>query len=114
MALVNYDPSAGGPSQGAAIDQMKGADDMQTVFEQGQTNAKLGQINDQQAMFARPQLASTLGATGQFNSSAAAMARSQQDTDFANQRFDISSQFARTQADMKRQEVFAGLGIMLG
>jgi hypothetical protein len=114
MAIAPYDASAGGPSSAATLDTMQAADNMQTTFERGQKTQKLGQLNIQQQDFSRPALESSLGATGQYNSGAANTARSEQNFQFDSQRADISSAFARTQMEMKRNEIFAGMGLILG
>jgi aminopeptidase N len=114
MALAPYDASAGGPSSAAILDQTMASDNAQSIFDTKQMNIKLGQQNTEQDTFARPQLESSLGATGQFNSGAARLAEAHQAIGFDSARNDITSAFARTQMDMKRQEVFAGLGLVLG
>lgn len=113
MALAPYDTSAGGPSQGAQLTQMLAGDTMQTTFDRGQKNDMLRRSNTQETMFDKPQLESSMGATGQYNSGAARLAESKQGFDFMNQRADISSAFARSQMEMKRNEIFAGLGLIL-
>jgi hypothetical protein len=113
MAIAPYDPSAGGPSQGAAMDQMAAVDKMQSAQNQTDYSQGLYQSDKQFNQVTFPQLQSSMGATGQFYSTARNTAEQSADRQHQFQDASLASTFNRAQIDLKRQEVFAAMGLIL-
>lgn len=60
-----------------------------------------------------PQLESSLGATGQFYSTAARKSEGQAQLAYKNQMADLQTGFNRAHMDLKRQEAFAAIGLII-
>lgn len=113
MSVVNYNPGADGPSSGAQLSQIAASNTQETTIGTADKNRKLGYLDQQYSSFDRPALESTLGANGQYNSGARGHAEDKLSMDFTNASGDVISAFSKAQADMQRQQVFAGLGMIL-
>lgn len=113
MAIAPYDPSAGGPSQGAAIDTMAYQNGITDSANRTDRDTAQGRLTEQYKDVTQPQLESSLGATGQFYSGAARKAEGQSQLQFQNQYADIETAFNRAHMDLKRQEAFAAIGLIL-
>ena len=113
MAIAPYDPSSGGPSQAAAIDTMAYQNNITDAANRTDLMTQQGRLTNQYTDVAKPQLLSSLGATGQFYSTAASKAVAQQQIGYQNQMSDLQTAFDRAHMDLKRQEAFASIGLIL-
>lgn len=114
MPLASYSAGSLGPSPGAAIDTLKAQDTQTNAFNQADLNVNSGFLKDQFTQATMPQLKSSLGAAGQYGSTAGMAQEGQAQLQYKHQQYDLQSAFNRSQMDMKRQEVFAGMGLVLG
>jgi hypothetical protein len=113
MAIAPYDPSAGGPSQAAAIDMtayQNQTSDINNAADAAQQRTRLkSQFTSQTA----PQLLSSLGASGQLQGTAGSNARVQAQGQYTNQMSDLQTAMDRAHMDLTRQSAFAAMGLIL-
>lgn len=113
MAVAPYDPSAGGPSQAAVIDTTAYTNNLTDQANNTDKMTQQGRLTNQYQDVSKPQLLSSLGATGQLQSSAGSQAVTQQHIGYENQMSDLQTAFDRAHMDLKRQEAFASIGLIL-
>src|SRR5258708_35016478 len=113
MAIAPYDPSAGGPSQAAVVDTTAYQNNITDAANRTDLMTQQGRLTNQFQDVQRPQLLSSLGATGQLQGSAGAQAVTQQKLGYENQMSDLQTAFDRAHMDLKRQEAFASIGLIL-
>jgi len=113
MPLAPYDPAALGPSQGALIDTTAYTNNITDAANRTDLMKSQGRLTEQYKDVVQPQLESSLGATGQFYSTAARKSEGQAQLGYTNQMSDLQSAFNRAHMDLKRQEAFAAIGLIL-
>jgi hypothetical protein len=113
MPLAPYDPAALGPSQGAVVDQMAYQNNLTDSANRTDLMTGQGRNLNQYKDVVQPQLESSLGATGQFYGTAARKQEGQVGNAFQNQQADLQTAFNRAHMDLKRQEAFAAMGLIL-
>lgn len=113
MPVVPYDALAQGPSQGSAIDQLTYQNNLKRSDNTADYGMAKTRLKDDYKGTIQPGLESTLGATGQFYSSAARKAEGTAELGYKRAGYDLWRSFDRAQKDMKRQEVFAAMGLIL-
>jgi hypothetical protein len=113
MALAPYNPAALGPSQAATMDQQLATDQMNLGFTSADATKNMQRLNQDYTLYQKPQLQSSMGATGQFYSTAARKAEAQQYNQYSNQFADLGTTFQRAQMEMARNQAFAAMGIII-
>lgn len=123
MAIAPYDPSTGGPSQAAQMSQLGYQDTLtdaanrsDLATSQGRNRQQflgLGNNGQSTGFGTAAQLQSSLGANGQLYGSAGRYQEGQAQTQFQNQQADLTTAFNRAHMDLKRQEAFAAIGLIL-
>lgn len=113
MAIAAYDPSSGGPSQAAAIDTMAYTNNITDSANRTDLMTQQGRLTNRYTDVEKPQLLSSLGANGQFYSSAGSKAVAQQQIGYQNQMSDLQTGFDRAHMDLQRQQAFAAIGLIL-
>lgn len=120
MPLAPYSAGSLGPSQAAQVDQT--AYENTAIDTQNRSDATMqeGRLSKQFKDYTAPQLMSSLGASGQFYSSAAGSkpgatigAIPQAQEQYQNQYHDIETAFQRAHMELQRQQVFASMGLIL-
>lgn len=111
--LASYDPSSGGGSDAAQVDTIAGQNAYALGMDRGQYRTDQSRMASQFQQVDAPALMSSLGASGQFYGTAANKAIGNQQTMYNNQQADLTSAFNRAKMDMKRQEAYASVGLIL-
>lgn len=113
MPIAPYDPAALGPSQGAAIDTLAYQNQIKDAANRTDLMTQQGRLTQSYKDVLQPGLESSLGAAGQFYSTAARKAEGQAQLGYKNQMSDLQTAFNRAHMDLKRQEAFAAIGLII-
>jgi hypothetical protein len=113
MAIAPYDPGSLGPSQAAGADQLAYQNSIADAANRNDLMLNKGHLQHQFESISAPQLQSSLGATGQFYSTAGKKAEGEQQAEYTFQQHALDSAFNKAHMDMQRQQVFAAMGLIL-
>ena len=113
MPVSPYDPSSNGPSQAALVDTTAYTNQIQDSANRSDLTTQQGRLTNDYNSNVKPALMSSLGASGQVYSTAGANAEAQTKTGYENQMGDLQTAFDRAHMDLKRQEAFAAIGLII-
>lgn len=113
MAIAPYDSAAGGPSQAATMAVMGTQNRIQDTANRDDMRVQQQRTTSNFQDVLAPQLTSSLGATGQFYGTAARKAEGQAKKGYQNQMDDLQTAFDRAHMELKRNEAFAAIGLIL-